>query len=880
VLVHTSDRLRSLFLQDHSSKPVILLGAGASVKSGIPLSGDIVEIAAKWSYCQVKGLHHEDPSVKRSDWLCWLREHSWYKSQETAADNYPSVIHNLLQPRENRREFFLRLISPSVPASPGYRHLLDLMDQGHIETVLTTNFDRVLPHLHVQRRRPHYLEIIQTPADYTKFTCAPTYPQFVYVHGSVEHYTDKNLPDEVVRLDPNLVSLLTPLLRDHPLIVIGYRGAEPSIMQHLLVDQRQKTNDFRRGIYWCVLPSNVVYPSVAALANALGGNMQLIEIRGFDEVMEVLAQTCSALPKSSRPISSSSSSLDDSEIPFDMKICFDAALEELDWARVQLQIVTYCRRMQIGVPQSISRPWLIERMEQLDLLRRCEAGLLPTMAAYLMFATKPAQRIIGAECHLKIQGREERRIDGNLWSQLDTVQQLLDELNQPFRLKSGVSESVYPYPPLALKELLVNALVHRSYSLRETLKIDIDSKFVRFVNPGGLVESVFQVVNIRLQEQIELGNRGIKGYRNPVIADLFYGAGAMDKEGSGLPDVYSDVMRNEGRVFFGPVDEKNETFRALIYRRQEEADTVTRTAPAASRSKFFANLLEVVGLPEVVWRAQTPCLRAFDIMENAHPVTLPPFQLKPGTELLTFADLSQASSPFRPSIDCMTVEAIRISSFLTNSEGRRNFVELLNRALYRFIQSRGMLVDSFKKRCYFGRTEIGPKEMTYQASFRQATRTVTKPIVSKRTDKTLYWQHESMNFGFEGFQNEWALRILPGYVFTKDGRYTLLHYSRIGALATRKAARDFNMQVYNDIVFWTWVLADGKDSFEISLAEDHPLSIRGLLLSCELASSPTDLDFSVEIVQKEDPRLVQLEQEIAAEAELELEKAEADSDAD
>ena len=120
--------------------------------------------------------------------------------------------------------------------------------------------------------------------------------------------------------------------------------------------------------------------------------------------------------------------------------------------------------------------------------------------------------------------------------------------------------------------------------------------------------------NARLQEQIELGDRGIKGYRNPVIADLFYGAGAMDKEGSGLPDVYRDVMRNEGTVFFGPIDE-NQTFRALVYRRQEEADAITRTAaPAISRSTFFANLLEVVGIPEVVWRARTTCLRAFEIL--------------------------------------------------------------------------------------------------------------------------------------------------------------------------------------------------------------------------------------------------------------------------
>lgn len=876
--VQTSDRLRSLFLQDHSSKPVILLGAGASVKSGIPLSGEIVERAAKWSYCQSKGVHPDDPAIKRSDWLGWLHGHSWYKSEKAPADNYSETIQNLLQPRENRRDFFLRLIDPNVPASPGYGHLLDLMDEGHVETVLTTNFDRVLHNLHVQRRRPHHLETIQTPADYTKFNCSPSYPQLVYVHGSVEHYTDKNLLEEVERLDSNLVSLLFPLLRDHPLIVIGYRGAEPSIMQHLLADQCSKTHDFRRGIFWCLLATSIVHPSVSALATSLGGNMQLVEIRGFDEVMGDLGRTCAALPKNIRSVSLPGAP-DGSTIPFDMKVCAGGVLEELDWSRVQVQIVEYCRRMQIHIPDSVTRPWLIERMEQLDLLRRSGSVLCTTMAGYLMFADKPSRQIAGAECHLKLHGEEKRCIDGNLWSQLDSLLELLDELNQPFRLKSAVSESVYPYPPLALKELLVNALVHRDYSRPETLDIDLDSKFIRFTNAGGLVDSVFQVVNTRLQQQIELGHRGIKGYRNPVIADLFYGAGAMDKEGSGLPDVYNDVVRNEGKVFFGPVDETNDKFRALIFRRQEEADAITRTAaPAVSRSKFFANLLEVVGLPEVIWRAKTPCMHVFDILENARPVQPPPFQFKPGSELLTFSDLSLPSNPFRPSIDVTTVEGVRTASLLDSPEGNRNFVELLNRALYRLLQSRGLLVDTDKKRCYFGRTEAGPKEITYQASFRQATRTATKAIVSKQTGKTLYWQHESMYFGFESFQNEWALRVLPGYVFTKDGRYTLLHYSKIGVLATRKAARDFNMQVYNDIVFWTWVLSEGRDSFEVGLADDISLSIRGVLLSCELASAAFDPDLVVEEV-KEDSRLARLEEEIAAEAELELEGVQAENNA-
>jgi predicted HTH transcriptional regulator len=581
-----------------------------------------------------------------------------------------------------------------------------------------------------------------------------------------------------------------------------------------------------------VVPNQKVHSAVVALAERLDGNLQLIEIPGFDEAMRAMVDTCAALPKTVE-IATGWRSSDESEIPFDMKLVVGASIEEFDWSRVQLQILAYCRKMQIEIPSSITRPWLVDKLEQLDLLRQSERGFHPTNAGYLMFAVNPTVRLPGAACRIRTNGEEERVVEGNLWSQKDTLGDLFDSVNQPFRLKGAVSEAVYPYPPLALKELLVNALVHRAYDVDEPLRIDVDSHYIRLVNYGGLVEAVFQRVSTRLQEQIELGNRGIKGYRNPVIADIFYGAGAMDKEGSGLPDVHAQVVQNEGKVFFGPVDDTNQTFRALIYRRQEEADTTTRTAaPATSKSNYYANLLQVLDTPDQVWRARTDCVNGAEVIDRSGALVLPPFVLKRAAELVSFDDLSSPTSPFRGSIDSRTAEAIRTTTLTATSDGRRNFVELLNRGLHRYLQSRGLLVDAFKKRTYFGRTDLGPKEIKYQASFRHATRTVTKSVMSKRTDKVLYWQHEALGFGFESFGSEWALRILPGYVFTKDGRYVPLHYSKVGALATRKAARDFNMQVYNDLVFWTWVLAEGRDTFGIELGVGCAVSVRGLLLAC------------------------------------------------
>jgi NAD-dependent SIR2 family protein deacetylase len=238
-------------------KPAFLLGAGASVKSGVPLAGEVVERAAKWAYAHEDGREPEDPRLHRSDWFPWLEEKHWYNTQKSPAENYAAAIQHLLQPRQNRKRFFRRILdTEGIPPSSGYEAMAEMMAGGIIDTVLTTNFDTILLDACDSRLRPQHVEGIKTESDRTKFSTSPPYPQIVYLHGSVEHYTDKNIVDEVQQLDEDLAQILFPLLRDHPLIVVGYRGGEPSVMKHLLIDHAEQANLYRHGIYWCVLKRN------------------------------------------------------------------------------------------------------------------------------------------------------------------------------------------------------------------------------------------------------------------------------------------------------------------------------------------------------------------------------------------------------------------------------------------------------------------------------------------------------------------------------------------------------------------------------------------------------------------------------------------------
>lgn len=58
--IATIGHLRSLFAQDLD--PIFLLGAGASLSSGIPLAGEMVERIARWEYCRENSRSPEDPA--------------------------------------------------------------------------------------------------------------------------------------------------------------------------------------------------------------------------------------------------------------------------------------------------------------------------------------------------------------------------------------------------------------------------------------------------------------------------------------------------------------------------------------------------------------------------------------------------------------------------------------------------------------------------------------------------------------------------------------------------------------------------------------------------------------------------------------------------
>jgi len=799
-------------------KPIWWLGGGSAVKSGIPLSEELFHKAAKWHYCHLNGRHFNDLEVKRSDWLQTVRHEPWY-NPGSLADSYPAAVSHLLQPRDNRREFFLSLLNPEVPPSNGYERLVELMALKIVMMVLTPNFDRVLPDLCRSRARVHHVDVIDNAAAWRQLSTSPRHPFIAYLYNSLDDYIDRFGNEQICPPDSVVIERLKPVLRDHPLVVIGYRGAEEAMMHHLLSALLEATDYFHNGIYWCAL--NYTKPDdlhllVRELAANMRGNFQVVPIDGFDELMEKL---WAVYHRRRPPQVFTDAPPPQMKVPaptFDMQPVDADADAELEWAGMRSRMVNYCEAMDIPVPEKVSREWLTGQLVDLDLaVRGDNAQIRPTKAGYLLFGYKPHERLPAARVLLRFHGsdgRAEEVVTGNLWVQLAAITDVLAEFNRPFRLKGEKSETVYPYPPLALKEVIVNALAHRRYDIEQPAVIEIFLDRISVTNPGGLIDEVareFAGASIvsRLQH-LQQESRKIKGYRNPAIADLFYGSGDMDKEGSGLPDVLRLVSENGGKVTFDPIND-NAAFQVVIWSRPEAVDQQTRTAtPTVISTRYAANLLEVAEAPDAVWQAPTKYSYAKDVWAATDAPWLPPF-ITYGQQIHTFFDLSDRANPLREVIDVRGISRIDTTEFADEDDGRRNLVQLMNVCLYRHMQHCELLVDKRRRRAFFARTKEGVRTVAYQARLRRSTRTVVKPILSPTTQKIRYWEHQSFSFGFERFGEAWVLQILPGYVFTRDGEWNFLSGERVNSLSTRRASRDYNNKVHTDLVFWSWVLSGG-----------------------------------------------------------------------
>ncbi len=125
----------------------------------------------------------------------------------------------------------------------------------------------------------------------------------------------------------------------------------------------------------------------------------------------------------------------------------------------------------------------------------------------------------------KMVFRDRREFSGSILRQFDDACSFIQRYNRVHAEFKGMYRiDSFDYPVEALREALLNALVHRDYSLSASTLIGIFENRIELVNVGGLVRGV-------TYEDILLG---VSVLRNPHLANVFYRLDLIEAYGTGV----------------------------------------------------------------------------------------------------------------------------------------------------------------------------------------------------------------------------------------------------------------------------------------------------------------------------------------------------------
>lgn len=121
--------------------------------------------------------------------------------------------------------------------------------------------------------------------------------------------------------------------------------------------------------------------------------------------------------------------------------------------------------------------------------------------------------------------KDRRELSGSLLEQLEEAFDYIDRYNRTRAEFSGLDRlDMRDYPPEAIREALLNAIVHRDYSFSGATLISIFEDRIEFVTIGGLVKGI-------ALDDVMLG---VSALRNQCLANIFYRLRLIEAYGTGI----------------------------------------------------------------------------------------------------------------------------------------------------------------------------------------------------------------------------------------------------------------------------------------------------------------------------------------------------------
>ncbi len=228
------------------------------------------------------------------------------------------------------------------------------------------------------------------------------------------------------------------------------------------------------------------------------------------------------------------------ENKFDQTAVPGASLQDLDMQSVEYHIDYAIRAGRYGGESRDPLDFLIEQRAAVEQGNE----IVPSVAGLLVFGRWPQHFLPHATVTLAhYRGTEINSGDvlhiheysGNVCQQIDRiVEYLIETMKHGYLLKGNAQRQERPqYPPLALRELSVNAIAHRDYRIEESaVRVTMFRSHIDWYSPGTLPAGI--TIETILQHQFA---------RNKNLLRLLFQRSYVEKIGQGLDTVFTECQK-------------------------------------------------------------------------------------------------------------------------------------------------------------------------------------------------------------------------------------------------------------------------------------------------------------------------------------------------
>ena len=172
--------------------------------------------------------------------------------------------------------------------------------------------------------------------------------------------------------------------------------------------------------------------------------------------------------------------------------------------------------------------------------------------------------------------QNRREFSGSLLSQMQEAYAMLEQYNQLGASFHGLMRTDQrDYPETALREALLNCIIHREYSYSGSTLINIFKDRIEFVSFGGLVQGL----NL---EDLKLG---VSECRNEKMAALFYRLELIEAYGTGIPKIFESY---QGSGLEPKLEASDHAFRITLPNRNIQREIAPPPASEARSPLLYA----------------------------------------------------------------------------------------------------------------------------------------------------------------------------------------------------------------------------------------------------------------------------------------------------